>query len=57
MKAAKQNSPDAQNALGIIYKNGLGVIKNEKKALMWATKAYSQGYEEAYDLIKSITGD
>jgi hypothetical protein len=23
---------------------------------MWATKAYSQGYEKAYDLIKMITG-
>jgi TPR repeat protein len=38
-----------------MYNEGIGVKRNKKEALNWATKAYDQGYEDAYDLIKGIT--
>lgn len=46
-KAALQNHPSAQNALGNAYLNGRGVEKDEKQAVEWFRKAAEQKYLQA----------
>ena len=46
-KLANQGNADAQYNLGIMYENGLGVIKNETQAVYWYQKAANQGYANA----------
>ncbi|TNG92877.1 sel1 repeat family protein [Pasteurellaceae bacterium USgator11] len=38
-KAAEQNSPLAQNSLGVMYSEGLGVPQDFKQAEIWYRKA------------------
>ena len=38
-KAADQGLPDAQNNLGLMYKNGLSVTQDFNEALKWYRKA------------------
>ncbi|MCT7461342.1 sel1 repeat family protein [Aliarcobacter cryaerophilus] len=40
---AKKGDAKAQNGLGVMYQNGLGVDKNYKKAFEWYEKAANQG--------------
>jgi|GEM_PF-2769696 len=42
-KAAKQGNVTAQNNLGTLYANGVGVPKNPRKAAYWYKKAADQG--------------
>lgn len=52
-KAADQELILAQLTLGIIYDEGIGVAKNDKKAFKWYRKAAQQGEAEAqYNLAK-----
>jgi TPR repeat protein len=44
-KAADQGDAFAQNGLGVMYTNGLGVEKNYVQALAWYRKAADQGNE------------
>ena len=44
-EAANQGDAFAQNALGVMYTNGLGVEKNYVQALAWYRKAADQGNE------------
>ena len=46
-KSADQGQKDAQNALGVLYKNGEGVKRDYKKAIYWYSKAAEQGHRYA----------
>jgi hypothetical protein len=46
-KSADQNFPPAQYALGVLYKNGVGVVSNQTVADGWFQKAASKGYAPA----------
>jgi len=45
-KAAEQNHVVAQYKLGLLYKEGRGVPKDEEKAHYWFLKAAEQGSTE-----------
>ena len=45
--AAKQGDKQAQNSLGLIYRNGEGIPKDHKTAVKWFTLAAKQGYYSA----------
>ena len=40
---AEQGVADAQFNLGVMYKNGRGVLQDDKEAVKWYTKAAEQG--------------
>ena len=42
-KAADQGNANAQNCLGVMYRNGYGVTKDDAKAVEWYQKAANQG--------------
>lgn len=44
---AQEGDKKAQNNLGYMYLNGVGVDKNHEKALLWYRKAAKQGVAEA----------
>ena len=44
---ASQGEADAQNNLGLMYKNGEGVRQDYTKAVEWYTKAANQGIADA----------
>lgn len=46
-KAAKQNLPEAQYGLGILYEHGQGVDQDPNKAVEWIQKAAEQGLDSA----------
>jgi len=46
-KAAEQGDPEAQFCLGVVYMNGQGVPKDEKRAVEWYRRAAEQGLSEA----------
>ena len=46
-KAADRNYPEAQTAIGSLYRDGYGVPKDFKQADAWYRKAAAQGYEDA----------
>ena len=43
-KAAELGSIQAQNHVGVCYRNGKGVLKDDKEAVKWYRKAADQGY-------------
>jgi len=43
LKAAKQGNAGAQRSLGLMYRSGLGVPKNDAEAARWYRKAAEQG--------------
>ncbi|MDP1764825.1 MAG: T9SS type A sorting domain-containing protein [Sediminibacterium sp.] len=45
---AQKGSAKAMNALGIMYKEGLGVPMNRTKSIEWFTKAVSNGYASGW---------
>jgi TPR repeat protein len=49
MKAAEQNSPEAQHAVGIYYENGIRVEKDLSLAVEWYKKSAEQGYKLSID--------
>jgi TPR repeat protein len=44
LKAAGQNHQLAQHNLGIMYSNGIGIPKDDKKAEEWYLKAAKSGF-------------
>ena len=46
-KSAEQGNADAQNNLGCMYQNGLGVEQDDAKAMEWYQKAAEQGHTAA----------
>ncbi len=44
---AEKGNPDAQYRLGIMYQNGLGLVRNELMAMKWMTAAAKQGFAYA----------
>jgi TPR repeat protein len=44
-RAAEQDHPKAQNQLGLLYNQGLGVEKDYRMALHWYRKAADQGHK------------
>ena len=44
---AEQGVADAQFNLGVMYKNGRGVLQDDKEAVKWYTKAAEQGVAAA----------
>lgn len=46
-KAAEKGNASAQNNLGVIYANGIGVAQNRTEAEKWYRKAAEQGYLDA----------
>jgi len=47
LAAAKLGHPDSQFNIGLMYENGIGVAKDEKKAVLWYDKAAEQGLSNA----------
>jgi tetratricopeptide (TPR) repeat protein len=54
-KSAEQGDEDAQNNLGYMYKEGLGVAKDYSEALKWYRKSAEQGNEDAIAAVKELT--
>ena len=46
-KAAEQGDANAQLNLGVMYRNGQGVPKDDSQAVNWYRKAAEQGHSEA----------
>ena len=46
-KSAEQGYSEAQNMLGVFYRKGLGVAKDDAEAVRWFRKAAGQGYASA----------
>ena len=46
-QAAAQGDVEAQSALGVMFRSGIGVPKDYKEAAKWFRKAAEQGYAEA----------
>ncbi len=49
-KSAKQGDARAQFNLGAIYKKGIGLMQNYKKAYMWFDLAIHNGYSDKQKL-------
>lgn len=43
-KAAEQGHARAQNGLGVLYRDGLGTMKNERAAAKWFRESAEKGY-------------
>lgn len=58
-QAAKQGDAKAQFGLGLMYDRGIGVKKDNFKAVEWYTKAANQGYAKAQSNLASmyVTGE
>ena len=50
-KSAEQGNATAQNNLGAMYANGLGVAKDESEAVTWYRKAAEQGHSRAQNYL------
>jgi tetratricopeptide (TPR) repeat protein len=55
-QTAEQNNVDAQNYLGVIYLCGLGVVKDNQKAVEWYRKAAEQGNVEVKARLERLSG-
>jgi len=53
--AANKGNSAAQNNIGVMYEKGLGVPKNNVKALKWYRKAAEQGNEVSKEHIKKLS--
>jgi TPR repeat protein len=50
-KGAERNDPAAENNIGWLYENGLGIAKDYAEAMNWFRRAANQGYGEAQNNI------
>ena len=57
LHAAEQGNVDAQFALGCLYKAGVGVELDIKKAMEWYRQAARQGDVEAQHVLEDYSGD
>jgi TPR repeat protein len=53
-REAEEGDPDAQYSLAYMYENGLGVPKNETKALELYQQAADQGHPAAQDNLDAM---
>ena len=53
-KSAEQGDADAQFSLGILYYDGLGIEKNESKAIEWIQKACKNSNNYACNFLNKI---
>jgi TPR repeat protein len=56
-KAADQGDADAQNGMGLTYRDGLGVPQDYAQAMNWFRKAADQGYADAQNNIGKMYRD
>ena len=56
-ESAEQGYADAQFELGLMYKHGAGVPKDNKEAMKWFKLAAEQGYSDAKLIIAAEKGD
>ncbi len=56
-QAAEQGHADAQNNLGIMYKEGLAIPQNDYEAFKWFAKAAEQGHADAQNNLGLIYRD
>ena len=54
-REAQEGDPDAQYNLAYMYENGLGVPKNETKALELYQQAADQGHPAAQDNLEAMS--
>ncbi|MDD5411925.1 MAG: SEL1-like repeat protein [Methylobacter sp.] len=54
-REAQEGDPDAQYNLGYMYENGLGVPKNEAKALELYQRAADQGHSAAQNNLDAMS--
>lgn len=54
-REAQEGDPDAQYELAYLYENGLGVPKNETKALELYQQAADQGHPAAQDNLEAMS--
>lgn len=47
LAAAKSGHPDSQFNVGLMYENGIGVVKDEKEAVVWYGIAAQHGFSNA----------
>ena len=52
--AAAQGNADAQNNLGLLYRQGLGITRDDWKAREWFEKAAKQGHTQAQRNLKEL---
>jgi TPR repeat protein len=52
--AANQGHANAQVNLRIMHKNGIGVVKNDPKAINWDDPAAKQKLDNAYRNVKNL---
>lgn len=53
-QAAQTNEPDAEYALGYMYYNGIGTVKDPETAIVWIKRAAQQGQPLAIDALKTL---
>ena len=53
-KAGEQGDAEAQYELGVMYREGQGVAKNEVEAAYWLRKAAGRGIAKAEDSLAAI---
>jgi septal ring-binding cell division protein DamX len=53
-QAAQSNEPDAEYALGYMYYNGIGTVKDAETAQVWIKRAAEQGQPLAISALKTI---
>ena len=56
-KAADLGNADAQFKLGLMYKNGNGVVLNNIQAIEWLRKAALQGHENAKRILNNMLAE
>lgn len=56
-KSAEQGHADAQNNLGLMYKEGLSIPQSDYEAFKWFTKAAEQGHVDAQNNLGLIYRD
>lgn len=53
-KAAKENMPQAQLLLGLLYSDGLVTAKDIKEAYLWVKKSSDNGYSPAVEYLNKL---
>lgn len=56
IRAAKSGVPDAQYALGIMYRDGLGIPADNAVAFKWFTFAAQSGHNKAEEAVRDLDG-
>lgn len=56
IRAAKAGVPDAQYALGVMYRDGLGVPADNPVAFKWFTYAAQAGHNRAEEAVRDLDG-